>query len=142
MIIVVPGIPKPGGSKRGFVNPKTGRVIITEDCKQSKDWRAVVAIKAQEAREDGLMSGPLRLSVTFIFPRPKNHFGSGKKAAALRLDAPKYKTSKPDVTKLLRSTEDALTGVVWGDDSQVVEQWATKLYGDEPGAVITIEEVA
>lgn len=142
MIIIVPGIPAPGGSKRPVRNKYTGKTHLIDDCKRNPEWRAVVALKAQEARVGGVMRGPLRLSVTFVYPRPKNHYRTGKNAGVLRPDAPKHKTTKPDTTKLLRSTEDALTGIAWVDDSQVVEQWATKIYGDDPGAVITIEEMA
>jgi hypothetical protein len=43
------GKPQPAGSKKGFVNPKTGRVIITEDAKNSKPWRQQVAGAAEHA---------------------------------------------------------------------------------------------
>jgi Holliday junction resolvase RusA-like endonuclease len=62
----------------------------------------------------------------------------------LRDDAPKTKASKPDLTKLIRSTEDALTGIAWNDDASVVHQVARKLYCDNknpnPGCLIEIEE--
>lgn len=134
----VPGIPKPGGSKRGFVNPKTGRVMVTEDCLRSKDWRAVVALKAAEVMgERDPMAGPLSARFVFLFLRPKGHYGK----RGLRASAPAYPTGRPDTTKLLRSTEDALKAIAWRDDSQIVLQVATKQYaaeGKAPGAQITI----
>jgi Holliday junction resolvase RusA-like endonuclease len=48
---------------------------------------------------------------------------------------------KPDIDKLIRSTFDSMTGVLYRDDSQVVQVRATKVYvtSDEPaGAVIRI----
>ena len=42
--------------------------------------------------------------------------------------APKYKTSKPDVGKTARAVEDALTGIAWVDDSQVVTSIAGKIW--------------
>lgn len=137
----VPGIPQPGGSKRGFVNPKTKRVIITEDAKRNKPWRASVQAFALEACAGGPLSGPLCLRVTFVLPRPKCHFGSGRNAAVVRDSAPVYPAKKPDTTKLLRSTEDALTGIVWHDDAQVVEQHVLKIYGDRPGAHIEVSRL-
>jgi Holliday junction resolvase RusA-like endonuclease len=136
----VPGIPKPGGSKRGFLNPKTGHVIITEACKGSRDWRNAVASAAYEQIPNWL-PGPLRVAFSFYFPRPACHYGSGKNANRLRDSAPMYPTGRPDVTKLVRSTEDALKGIAWRDDSQVVDQIAQKRYaheGKSAGAQITI----
>lgn len=136
----VPGIPKPGGSKRGFLNPKTKRVIITEDCKASKDWRTSVAFVADGAIPLWL-PGPLRVTFSFYFLRPASHYGTGKNAGRLKPSAPAYPAVRPDVTKLVRSTEDALKAIAWRDDSQIVYQVATKRYADEgkaAGAQITI----
>jgi Holliday junction resolvase RusA-like endonuclease len=41
-----------------------------------------------------------------------------------------HPTVKPDLTKLLRAVEDALTGVVWRDDSQIIHQVVNKEYAD------------
>lgn len=138
----VPGIPKPGGSKRGFMNPRNGRVIITEDCKKSKDWRASVAQVAHEAMAGRPpLTGPLRLTIRFQFPRPKGHFGSGRNSEKLKDSAPDYHTTKPDTSKVVRSTEDAMKSIVWRDDSQVVTQTATKAFDYAVGAMVRIEEL-
>ena len=133
----VPGIPRPGGSKRGFFNAKLKRVIITEDNKRSKDWRASVAQAASEAVEQAL-DGPLRARFEFVMPRPRGHYG---KRGTLKSNAPLYHHIRPDATKLVRSTEDALKGIIWRDDSQIVTQHATKRYGEQPGALITVSPV-
>lgn len=141
----VPGIPAPGGSKRGFLHKRTGRVIVTEDCKRSKPWRAVVALCAQEhCREP--FAGPVVVDVTFFMPRPKGHYRTAEAHLFdLKRSAPKYPTTKPDSTKLWRSTEDALKGICWADDSQVVVQTVRKLYvlyNESPGAEISIGGIA
>jgi Holliday junction resolvase RusA-like endonuclease len=139
----VPGIPQPGGSKRGFVT-KAGRVAIVEDAKKNKPWRVSVQGAALAAHSGGPLSGPLALRVVFVMPRPKGHFGSGRNAHVVRASAPRFPASKPDTTKLLRSTEDALSGVLWADDAQIVTQHVTKRYahvGEGPGAWVEVEEV-
>jgi Holliday junction resolvase RusA-like endonuclease len=138
-LFFVPGVPQPGGSKRAFV--VAGRAVVTEDCKKSKPWRAVVALCAEAHYQGPPLDGPLSLEITFTFPRPAGHYGTGKRAAVVRASAPKYPTVKPDTTKLIRSLEDALKGVVWRDDSQVVEQTARKIYGDRPGALVCIRRI-
>lgn len=134
------GIPKPGGSKTAFYNKKTGRTMIVDACKKVKQWRDSVISAASEAYQGVLLSNPLKLDITFYMPRPKNHYGTGKKIGKLKPHAPKYHTCKPDRTKLLRSTEDALTKILWRDDSQIVEGNTIKLYANSlPGADICIE---
>ena len=131
----VPGIPAPGGSKRGFLHKRTGRVIVTDDCRRNKDWRAVVALVASEHIKEPL-AGPVSVTVTFFMPRPKSHFGK----RGLKLNAPTYHTVRPDSTKLWRAAEDALKGIAWFDDAQVVRQLIEKRYGDTPGAAVEIRK--
>jgi Holliday junction resolvase RusA-like endonuclease len=134
--IEVSGIPKPGGSKRGFY--RGGKVIITDACKGSKDWKSLVAYSARQQYQGNPLTGSIRVYVTFKMPRPKYHFKkNGMPSAKLET----YHTKKPDATKLMRSTEDALTGILWADDSQIYHQEITKIYGAQPGAVIEVEEI-
>lgn len=137
----VPGIPQPGGSKRGFQHKHTKRIIITEDNKKSKPWRDSVMAAAMAVHKGELLRGPVGIVITFVFPRPKGHFGSGKNAARLKASAPKRHTVKPDATKLMRSTEDALKGIVWADDSQICVQTVSKSYGAPCGAHVEIYEI-
>jgi Holliday junction resolvase RusA-like endonuclease len=84
-----------------------------------------------------LMAGPLTLHIRFCMPRPKYHFNS---KGVLKPTAPYYHTTSPDVTKLIRSTEDALKQIVWRDDAQVALQIGSKTYEDKAGALIMVEE--
>ncbi len=152
----VPGVPQPGGSKKAFVvRMKTGvtRAVVAEDAKHNAPWRAVVSLAARQAMEGrALFTGALSVSFDFVMPRPKGHYRTGKMAHWLKESAPMGHTGKPDVTKLIRSTEDALKGIAWEDDSQLVEQRASKLYtsavpqaildqdwSTKPGCFITID---
>jgi len=138
----VPGLPAAAGSKRGFVNKKTGGVIITDANKKSKPWQAQVrAVAAAEMGEAPLMQGALALIVVFTLPRPKSHFGTGRNASVLKESAPFFHTSAPDSTKLTRAIEDAMSKVVWIDDCLVAEQLIRKVYGDRPGALITVRRM-
>jgi Holliday junction resolvase RusA-like endonuclease len=137
----VPGIPAPGGSKKAFIPKGWSRAIITDDSKRNKEWRSVVALagyEAMRASPDGqiLFEGPLSLSITFIMPRIKAHFDS---KGNLRRHAPTYVITRPDAGKLKRSTEDALTGVVWHDDAQVSVIMILRIYGGKTGAQIKVE---
>lgn len=164
------GLPAPGGSKIPWVpkdkatgQPKrraNGSIIIhtfddanrrTADGRQpNKEWRAAVASAAVEAATKAaagsvaaglLFPGPLIFVATFIMERRKGDFGSGKNAGNLKPSAPVHHTKAPDALKLMRSTEDALTGVLWIDDAQIVASIPIKRYanpGEPTGAQLEI----
>jgi Holliday junction resolvase RusA-like endonuclease len=128
------GVPGPQGSKRHVGG---GRMV--ESSKKVAPWRDSVAWAGKEAMAGrSPLDGPLGCDIVFVFPRPK----SRKKTA--RHDR------KPDLSKLIRSTEDALTtGGVWADDARVVVVFAQKAYSDEAiamglpsGAFIRVWSVA
>jgi len=151
MRIVVHGTPAPQGSKK-FVGMRAGHAVLVESSKKVGPWRKAVKDAAttamrwdQPGAEIPSFSGPLRVWMTFYLVRPKNHYRDGKFSHLLRDDAPIHPTVYPDVSKLARSTEDALTDAgVWFDDAQVVayaileKRYATA--ENAPGAVITIEK--
>lgn len=132
------GIPKPGGSKRAFYNKATGRAMIVDTCKGNKDWRSLVALTASEVAPKELLDKPLSVEMEFIMPRPQSHYRTKSGERVLRDNAPWCHTNKPDVLKLGRSTEDALTGVLWRDDSLICEETLTKHYGDRPGVTVKV----
>lgn len=136
----VPGIAKPAGSKRGIALKKggvfSGRVAVVDDCKKSKDWKADVRHAALRHYQGALWTGPLSLTLRFTVTRPKNHYGR----RGLLPSAKPHPVTKPDTTKLTRGVEDALTGVLWNDDAQIVSQRCTKRYGDVPGVHIILRE--
>ncbi len=139
----VPGLPRPAGSKRAFV--VKGRAIVTDANPNIREWKNAVTHEAAEAmRLDGrgLFEGPLNLNLFFAMPRPKGHYRTGKRSGSLRENAPIHHTTKPDATKLTRGTEDALTGIVWKDDSQIASQHITKTYDDQRiGCLICVSEI-
>ncbi|HET7624386.1 MAG TPA: RusA family crossover junction endodeoxyribonuclease [Verrucomicrobiae bacterium] len=142
------GLPRPAGSKRAFAIRKngqpTGRIAVVDACKESREWKSIVAGEAVEAMEESrgqMFLEPVRLCVTFRLPRPKSHYGTGKHSDELRPSAPSFPAIKPDLLKLTRAVEDALTGIVWRDDSQVVSQCLDKKYDKYPGCTIQVSEV-
>lgn len=133
------GVPKTSGSKRAFFRPGMKHPAITEDCEKSGPWRSDVRDAAQAVYSGPPLTGALMLVVEFLMTRPKGHYRTGKNAGKLRDDAPRYHTSKPDATKLLRCLEDGLTGLLYQDDAQIAIQRVDKLYADAgPGARVKL----
>jgi Holliday junction resolvase RusA-like endonuclease len=139
----VVGKPEPRGSKNAF-RTKTGATVVTDSNPHSGPWMGVVADAALNAMigEDGtvaaVMEGPLAMAVVFTVARPKGHYGTGRNEGVVKASAPSHPAVKPDTTKLLRGLEDALSGVVWRDDAQVVEQTVAKRYGHPEGAQVIV----
>lgn len=133
--------PRPGGSKRAVYNPKTKRSFVRDDSDHVKVWREAVREAARDAYDGPPLEGPVSMTVSFRFRRPKGHYGSGRNAQRLKASAPAAHIQRPDLTKLIRSTEDAMKGIVWHDDCQVNIRTATKVWvhrWDAEGASISI----
>jgi Holliday junction resolvase RusA-like endonuclease len=148
LFFTVLGRAQPAGSKRAFAIRKggvlTGKVAVTDAAKGSRSWKQEVrsaAFNAAEASGWKMKRGPLRLSVVFLFTRPASHFGSGKNADTVKASAPNYPAVKPDATKLVRAVEDALTGLIWLDDAQIIDQDVTKRYGEKDSCMIWVQEM-
>lgn len=122
---------------------RNGRIVtrVVEGNPKTKDWKAAVGYAAREVCTGVILRGPLRLKLQFFRPRPKGHFGTGRNADKLKDSAPEYPTSKPDTVKLTRAIEDALTGVLWNDDSQIVRHELLKDWGEPARVEIEIEEL-
>ena len=126
------GTPQPQGSTRAFM-PKRGKnPIVTSDNARNKPWRQQVALTAQEycrtplARPEGVMVKVI------CFLKPPAKMPKGRTCPSC----------KPDVDKLLRSFLDAMSGIAYEDDSQVVSAQILKVYGLPERAEISLARAA
>lgn len=112
----VPGIAQPAGSKRALPlgGKLGGRSIVVDANRKAKPWKDTVRAVAQEHRPELLLMEPLHVELDFVLPRPGYHY---KKDGSIKPSAPYHHFEKPDALKLARAVEDALTGVIWQDDS-------------------------
>jgi Holliday junction resolvase RusA-like endonuclease len=141
LTFTVHGAAQPAGSKRAF-KLGSGAVVVTDDNKKARPWKREVADAAATAMlshaitDNGtLVDGPLSVRMIFYVPRPQGHYG----AKGLRPSAPPYPTKRPDVLKLARAVEDAMTGIVYRDDAQIVREQLVKDYGEPARVEITVE---
>lgn len=135
-------MPAPGGSKTAFpFRRKDGSLgaRVTDAGKNNKPWRDSVSAAAVAAMRRGPSTNPVRVKCLFFRPRPKGHY---RQDGWIKMTAPRFPTTRPDATKLWRAAEDALTGIVWVDDSQVIEQHIYQFYADgrPPGMLIEVRE--
>ena len=142
--LFVRGRPATKGSFVPFFSRSTGRMLVKGDNPRTLGWQARIAAAAREA---GAVAGtgPARVSIAIVLPRPASHLGTGRNAGVVRATAPELPTAKPDVDKVTRAALDALSLVAWLDDSQVVELHVDKNYadeGEEPGVWIEVGPAA
>ena len=133
-VLTVVGVPQPQGSKTAYV--RNGRAVVTEGRTSAArenvaEWRRAVsdAARAWVAKHDHApWDCALEAEFGFWFSRPSS--------------LPKreqYARRKPDLSKLIRAAEDALTGIVYVDDARLVRIVATKAYtAGAPGARISV----
>jgi len=140
--IAITGIPRPAGSKRSFPFRRDDGslgVRVTDANKHAKVWKACVRDAARAVYGGPPLTGAVFVHMDFFLPRPKSHFGTGRNASNLRDTAPLKHIVRPDTLKLARGTEDALTGIIWRDDAQVVKLSIYKGYaGSHKGSAIVM----
>jgi len=98
----------------------------TKDAENAIAWACV-----EEQNPDCYPKGiALKMTIVFVLPKPK-YLGL----------KPALPTKKPDLDNLTKTVLDALNGLAYEDDSQIVELILRKEYGIIPLIEITIEEV-
>jgi crossover junction endodeoxyribonuclease RusA len=131
--LLVPGKPEPKGSMR--VGRHGG---IFSSNPRLKGWQQQIAVAfAAERNGAGVLLGPIYLELVFRFVRPASHYTA---KGALRKGAAAY-PGRPDLDKLARGVLDGLTGVLFRDDSQVVELDAAKEYSGAASVLIGWKEL-
>jgi Holliday junction resolvase RusA-like endonuclease len=101
-------------------------------------FKAHCRLAASQAYQGPPLDEPLRLSITAIFPRPKNKIWKNRPMPR------EYKGSKPDFDNVGKSVCDALNELVWRDDSLIVSAKVEKVIaaGDEqPKVEIHIDPI-
>lgn len=95
--------------------------------------------KAMSMRPEKPFEGPLRMVLDFCFQRPNNHFNS----KGLKPNAPNWycPRGRNDWDNLCKFVSDALNGMFYEDDGQIVSASVTKRYSDQACVHVMIEEI-
>ncbi|TAM65347.1 MAG: RusA family crossover junction endodeoxyribonuclease [Microbacteriaceae bacterium] len=142
--LVALGVPAPQGNKTSYPvrRGRLGRIgvaVVEGRTKKAREnhahWRMLVALSAQEWLQAHPAFTPIDDAVycgaLFILPRPTS--------LPKRHTLP---TRRPDLSKLLRSIEDSLTGLIYTDDSRITTEHVRKRFVNAqhpvPGVIIRI----
>lgn len=95
-----------------------------------KAWESTLAKAIRPSKPDQPLTGPVRLAVTWGYKARK------------KSDMWKWKLTRPDTDNLQKTLKDVMTKEgFWKDDAQVVYEICKKIWVDQPGIVIKIEEL-
>ena len=133
---VCEGVPTPKGrprfsSRGGFV--RTYTPAETENAEKKIREKSATGMKNAGNFEPTKL--PVKICVNFFLPIPKSF---SKKKTEDCLNGMVMPTSKPDLDNFLKLFLDAMNKVVYMDDSQIVEIFATKVYSKYPCTVINV----
>lgn len=124
---IIPGDPKPLRRAR---HGRDGRVYDTHENKLSKQKIATLAKIAMG--DQSPLAGPLVAAMTFA------HDARSRKA---RNGVDRFKTTRADLDNLVKLVCDALNGIAYQDDAQVVRLYAEKVWADEAYTEVMIAPV-
>ena len=122
------GLPVAQGRPRAFKTP-AGQVRVYDPA-NARDWKRTVQAQVITQKPAAPVEGPLKMSLRFILPRPQS--------------LPKreqFPWRRPDLSNMVKAIEDAMNGVIFRDDAQIVQMDLAKDYGPAPGVEIRIERV-
>ena len=133
----VTGLPMPKGSTTRMPNGATLPAGTPESRRRMAQWRDDIRHEAKDAMDGRApFAGPIRLMCEFRLPVPTSTIRKYQHGWLCH-------TKKPDVDKLFRMLSDALTRIVWNDDSQVCFSIINKVYAWDgaTGAMVVVEEI-
>lgn len=123
----IPGNPVAKGRPR-FAMRGIKAVTYTPDKTRIWERAAKIIIKAGMKGKPPL-EGPVHVDICFGMPKPKK----------LKRQ---YPTVTSDIDNFVKNGFDAMNGIVFVDDAQVVMLVARKVYSDDPGVVINVSRMA
>lgn len=134
----IPGDPVAKGRARSVTRRGKGGAsyIAHITPEKTEQYEARVAVFAQQAMAGApLIDGPCELDLSIFVRIPESWSQKKKTEAANGSIKP---TTKPDCSNILKAIEDAMNGVVWVDDKQIVSLRIRKSYAPAPCVCVTV----
>lgn len=133
----IPGKPVPS-RRRTAVNWKAKK-IWSRTTPETQNFHALVRGKAQDAMAGRPpFSVPVKLQFKVYWPIPKT---TSRIRTQQALNGMRRPAIRPDLENFIKTLADALKGVCYNDDSQIVTLHAEKFYADFPKLDIEVSEL-
>ena len=118
---------------------RQGGFVKAYDPAKSRDYKQYVRLVAAQDAPEAPVTGAVVLSLKIYRAVPKSMSKKKREAALAGRLRP---TTKPDVSNVLKGVEDALKGLWYADDSQIVGYGVLgKWYDKQPRIEITMQEI-
>lgn len=117
---------------------RRGRHITMYDPTKVKKFKKELGQLARSQYKDEPLDGMLEVKISFYRQVQKS---LSKIERSRRLSGEHRPTVKPDLDNYIKSTLDALNGILWTDDARIVDLHAHKYYSDRPRIEITVREL-
>lgn len=128
---VIPGTPIAKGRPRFG----KGRAYTPQRTRQAESKTQQAAIEAMNKTRQRPHPGPVEVDINAYFPIP----ASWPKAKQIRAGAGELKpSSRPDIDNIAKQVTDAMNGIVYLDDAQIVTLYVRKWYAVEPQTIVTV----
>lgn len=134
---IVEGKPQSKARARTFYNERIGKMQSATPQK-TKSYEDLIRWKYVAAGGRCYADKPLQVDVQAVYPIPTRFNKADKNSAAEGHIRP---TTKPDCDNIIKVVLDALNGVAYYDDKQVVCVSCNKYYGKTAYIKITIKEL-
>ncbi len=116
-----------GRARHTIVRGKTRSFVSSYTPSETRNWESVVRDRCEQAMKGRQFSGPVKATMIFSMPRPKER------------QREYFCTTKPDLDNLVKSILDACNAIAWKDDSIVAELAVKKcLENDVNPAGVTV----
>ncbi|MEG2621444.1 MAG: RusA family crossover junction endodeoxyribonuclease [Clostridia bacterium] len=136
VVFSIPGEPKGKGRPR-FSKPKGSQFVRTYTPDATVDYEN--RVKAMYAYGGfPKLEGPIRMTMVMYFGIPSS--GISKKSRQYMIDREILPTKKVDLDNACKIVMDALNGVAFDDDKQIIELRAKKLYSELPRVVVKLHQ--
>ncbi len=138
IIFTVPGKPQGKARARTGYNPKVGRVTSHTPGNTILYENYIKTCYMQTTDHMFCNGEPLYVCITACFEPVKN---TSKKQRERMLNGEIFPTKKPDIDNIVKAVLDALNGLAYKDDTQVVQVTANKVYGERAHVGVSIKKL-
>ena len=117
---------------------KRGNFVQAYTPEKTRTYETLIrdaALEAMGASEP--LETPVTLYLYIRVPIPKSYSKKKLEACLNGMDQP---IKKPDASNILKSVEDGMNGIVYKDDSQIINLHVTKVYSTLAGVDVCVKE--
>jgi Holliday junction resolvase RusA-like endonuclease len=135
--LVVPG-PPVGFARTRLARTRTGRIIPFTPKKPRNHMAFIKALFVQKYPGFTPLDGPLEMEIVVFFPIPKSASKRRREDMFWQRELP---TKKPDIDNLCKIFLDAMNGLAYRDDAQIVSLAVIKQYSTTPQTEVRVRNV-